>query len=351
MIKSIQIITVLLLIYGSLFAQSAALNALKTDAVGDFAYPLTPNAAGIPEGTVELWFSTDNWSASQQIWGGGNGLPGTNGDWTRLGTHSSVAGHNLAFGRYSGIWRWASSGIQPLSGVWYHVAATWGPAGLKIYLNGTLAGQDGFSGDLHNYNTELIAASSWGDSYAGAIDELRVWNLALDSSAIAKILFDTLGAAYYATTDSGLIAYYRMDEFEDLGINSDGADDIRDLSINANHLDTEGSPTLISSDAFILTDINDSPTPIPNRFELIQNYPNPFNPATTIEFIIPNNEFVTLKIYDITGREIATIVSEKLASGNYEYYWDAGRFASGVYLYRLKAGTDFIQTKKLILLK
>lgn len=115
MFRSIHILTGLLLIYGSVLAQTSALNALKTDGTQDYAYPLTPNAAGIPEGAVELWFSPDSWSSSQQIWGGGNGLPGVTGDWAKLGTHSSVGGNSLAFGRFSGVWRWASSGVQPFS--------------------------------------------------------------------------------------------------------------------------------------------------------------------------------------------------------------------------------------------
>ena len=86
-------------------------------------------------------------------------------------------------------------------------------------------------------------------------------------------------------------------------------------------------------------------------FVLQQNYPNPFNPNTTIEFSLPNTEFVTLKIYNILGEEVATLVSEKFTAGKYKYEWDASRLASGVYLYRLEAGNNFIKTKKLILLK
>jgi len=92
-------------------------------------------------------------------------------------------------------------------------------------------------------------------------------------------------------------------------------------------------------------------------FILEQNYPNPFNPTTSIGFQIPrlrrdrsDGGFVSLKIYDITGREVATLVLEKLAAGTYEYQWDASGLTSGVYFYQLKVG-GFVQTKKLILLK
>jgi len=86
-------------------------------------------------------------------------------------------------------------------------------------------------------------------------------------------------------------------------------------------------------------------------YGLEQNYPNPFNPSTTIEFALPHSGFVTLKIYNILGEEMAALVSERLTAGKYKYEWDASDLASGVYFYRLEAGKDFIKTKKLVLLK
>ena len=89
----------------------------------------------------------------------------------------------------------------------------------------------------------------------------------------------------------------------------------------------------------------------PHAFALHQNYPNPFNPSTTIEFSIPKSEFITLKIYNILGQEVATLVSKKLISGSYKYTWDASGFASGIYYYMLTTEQEIVQTKKLILLK
>ena len=86
------------------------------------------------------------------------------------------------------------------------------------------------------------------------------------------------------------------------------------------------------------------------HFELSQNYPNPFNPSTTFRFQIPVQNYVTLKVYDILGNEIATIVNEQLPTGSYKYQWNASCLASGVYIYRLQAG-NYVNTKKLILMK
>lgn len=85
-------------------------------------------------------------------------------------------------------------------------------------------------------------------------------------------------------------------------------------------------------------------------FLLYQNYPNPFNPTTTIELTIPHAEFVTLKIYNILGEEVATLVSEKLPVGRYKYEWDARGLASGVYFYRLHSN-KYIQSHKMLLLQ
>ncbi len=89
----------------------------------------------------------------------------------------------------------------------------------------------------------------------------------------------------------------------------------------------------------------------PADFVLYQNYPNPFNPTTTIEFSISKSEYVTLTIYDILGEEVATLVSDRLSAGSYQYEWSrTRRIASGVYLYRLQAG-EYLETRKMVLMK
>ncbi len=86
------------------------------------------------------------------------------------------------------------------------------------------------------------------------------------------------------------------------------------------------------------------------EFRLMQNYPNPFNPNTTIAFELPNPGFVSLKVYDLLGREVRTLVTEQLKAGSYERSFDATDLASGVYFYRLRWG-QFVETRKLLLLR
>ncbi len=96
---------------------------------------------------------------------------------------------------------------------------------------------------------------------------------------------------------------------------------------------------------------------LPNKFVLEQNYPNPFNPVTKIKYAIPNvistggrNLFVSLKVYDVLGREVATLVNEQKQAGEYEIAFDAAKLSSGIYYYELKSG-EFRSIKKMILLK
>jgi hypothetical protein len=89
---------------------------------------------------------------------------------------------------------------------------------------------------------------------------------------------------------------------------------------------------------------------LPDEIHLFQNYPNPFNPTTTIKFDLPKSSEVSLKIFNILGEEIATLVSDRLSAGSYSYEWDGNNLASGVYLYRLQAG-EYVETRKMVLMR
>lgn len=108
---------------------------------------------------------------------------------------------------------------------------------------------------------------------------------------------------------------------------------------------TVQSATYVKSDNSVLYD-----------YSLKQNYPNPFNPSTIIKYSIPRQSYVTLKVYDILGNEVATLVNEAKPAGNYEITFHTQQItnnkqlASGIYFYQLKAG-DFVSTKKMILLR
>lgn len=99
-----------------------------------------------------------------------------------------------------------------------------------------------------------------------------------------------------------------------------------------------------------ITNVTENQNNDPKEFSLTQNYPNPFNPQTKIKFSVPKASFTKLIIYDLLGREVATLVNEELKPGTYETDWDASNYSSGVYFYKLVAG-DFTETKKMVLMK
>jgi hypothetical protein len=89
---------------------------------------------------------------------------------------------------------------------------------------------------------------------------------------------------------------------------------------------------------------------IPSKYELFQNYPNPFNPTTVISYQLPKSGHVFLKVYDVLGREVVTLVDGNMKAGNYPVQFNASKLSGGVYFYRLQA-TGYIETKKFLLVK
>lgn len=117
-----------------------------------------------------------------------------------------------------------------------------------------------------------------------------------------------------------------------------------------NYKGTSGWSPVRSFTTIIATSVETLSGKLPKDFSLGQNFPNPFNPSTYISFSLPSKSFVSLKVFDLIGREVATIVLEEMSAGNHSRQWNGNGVPSGVYFYRLQAGA-FVETKKLVLLK
>ena len=142
---------------------------------------------------------------------------------------------------------------------------------------------------------------------------------------------------YFGATLHNLTTNDRDDLFISLG------------QLSSNNTERQEFSYIYKPDFF--TEVKDRPSlSIPKNFELFQNYPNPFNPTTTIEYSIPSNTFVTLKVFDLLGRVVATVVNQKQNAGQHFAKFDGTFLASGIYFYRLQAA-DLLAVKKLILLK
>ena len=220
------------------------------------------------------------------------------------------------------------------------------PLHITRNYDGQFTGQSGIhrrfeSTMINNYSTQIIYS---GDSlvYINDVSDFVFNTLYNNYSYVDSVLnSDNLAKAFAGNTNSS--AYYSKMWELSKGFTTQ-------LFKNASYKLTcliytawlnAGSPVSVE---------DENELQVPVTFNLFQNYPNPFNPSTTIRFQVPNSSFVNLKVYDILGNEVATLVNEEKATGSYEVNFNAANLSSGVYLYKLQAGS-FIETKKMLLLK
>ena len=260
---------------------------------------------------------------------------------------------------------------------------------VKLDSNGALQWNRTIGGTNYDNATSIIQTTDGGFAvagYTGAFAAYDYYIVKLNASGTvqwSKAIGGSGDDGAYSivqTTDGGFaLAGYTKSfgsgsgDFYIVKLDSNGftCGDITSLTSTA----TAPSPTITTPNSTVITlnPIITSPTPtvsfggtitdicslvgieqdaneIPASFDLHQNYPNPFNPSTSISFNLPSRSFVSLKIFDVNGKEVTTLVNQELAAGNYSRKWDASDLTSGVYFYRLQAGS-FSETKKLILLK
>ncbi len=351
------------LFFGNAFPQIEGGSTLILDGSLDYVEipdspELTPPTSSI---TAEAWVRTDSTlltsnqtvvckynstgGASQLSWA----LSVRPGPFVRLGVYESFT-----------TGRTFDSETLPISpGVWAHIAASFDIATQegRVFVNGTeytfslVSGSADSIRFIADTDTPVrigTIVTYWGDFtqfWSGNIDEVRIWNFARTGEQIQSTMNVILPAEYYSSADSGLVGYWRCEQLEDLGVNSDGPDDIGDLSVFANHGDCVGDAGLE-----LVTSVSGRGSELPADFALRQNYPNPFNPSTTIKYEFPKASHVTLAVYDLLGREVVILVNAVEEPGYKSVEWDATGLTSGVYFYRLTAG-DFTQTKKLLLLR
>jgi hypothetical protein len=228
-----------------------------------------------------------------------------------------------------------TSSIVPLH-QYTHIAATYNGSTAKLYVNGVLdtfktvsAGVNNSSGNLFiGFNPDRFDVVA---PFKGIIDEFRIWNTARTESDIQSTMNQTLNG-----NEPGLIGYWKFDE----GAGSTTADE----TSNGNNGTISGAVWVPGA-----TPVEDEGS-FPESYGLLQNYPNPFNPTTSIRYSVPELTKISLRVYDVLGNEIATLVNEQKERGVYTIKFDASQLVSGIYLYRLQAGS-FIETKKMILLR
>ncbi|MBD3225194.1 MAG: hypothetical protein GF313_10725 [Caldithrix sp.] len=252
-------------------------------------------------------------------------------------------------------WLWQNTGFYAPESQWLHIGLVYDQTEMKVYFNGQLFCIQEAMGSLGDEHPDLNhlrignRQSGGTQGFQGVIDEVRIWNRVRSASEMHRTFNDTLNAAYYSTSDSGLIGYWRFNRAEDTG---EGVLVSKDLSVNGNDGWLYGDAQLSG----LPTDLDDEKPDLPVTYTLSQNFPNPFNPVTTIQYRITRPAWVELSIYNTVGQKIRSLVQEHHIPGNYTLQWDGKNnlgqpVASGLYVYRLSLDGRPIQSRKMVLIR
>ena len=200
-------------------------------------------------------------------------------------------------------------------------------------------------------NDEAIFVGTTDGVYKST-DSGKNWELkGLKSKKVYKLI--SMDTKLIAHTDQGL--FRSLDGGNNWNYFDFGLGIVSRLTLCGDNLFVLAGPSYSTSKIWkksfydVVTNVKEEKT-TPLNFSLSQNYPNPFNPTTTISYSIPESQNIELKVYDLLGNEVASLVNEYKTAGSYKVNFNANNLSSGIYFYKIKAG-DFIQTKKLILLK
>jgi hypothetical protein len=200
-------------------------------------------------------------------------------------------------------------------------------------------------------NTIFAGTGEYLDGIYKSVDDGATWQKLINSSnyeyksngiytSNGNVLIGVLGAGIYGSTDMGNTWQFYNDGLQSLyGF-------VLVQAPNGTIYATSGDGVFKNTG---VTDIGNDGTVL-NNFHLEQNFPNPFNPSTSIQYAIGSTQFVSLKIYDVLGNEIATLVNEEQNAGSHSIDFNASQLGSGVYFYRLETGI-FSETKSMILIK
>lgn len=343
---------------------------------GDFTFSSWINVSVI--GTSRI--VSAGYDANDNIWGLG------------FGTHPVWGtGNRINYFVYSGnAYRDFSSDevIDYNPGEWIFVAASKSGNQIKFYTNGLPAGSSTINYPSNANSYLSIGCRQWLSNnliefFNGKIDEVKIFNTSFSdeqiwdmyksttsapnllspqnnstvNSLIPFLVWDSLVTATNYTlnisTDSlfnNIILSQNSNQASYLvesGVLNDNTDYYWRVRTNNNGGISPWSETFMFK--ILLTDVEDEDQ-LPTEFALMQNYPNPFNPSTRIKYSVPQSSNVELKVFDILGNEVATLVNEEQSAGNYKVNFDAAGLSSGMYFYKLQTD-NFVETKKMLLLK
>lgn len=275
----------------------------------------------------------------------------------------------------------SSSNQNVVVGSWKYFTLIKSGTDYNLYIDGTLDKTFSTATTVSSYLYKLYLGScdplNSNEVLNGKLDDIRIYNRALSQSEITSLYGESnplpVELTSFIFTISGHKILFNWTTATET--NNYGFDIERMITVNwqkIGFVEGHGTSNALHSYSFTDTNIDNKATyrlkqidrdgkyeyskaievaaSAPKAFGLQQNHPNPFNPSTTISFSLPTKLFVSLKIFDALGKEVYDFISEELPTGNYSRQWNASNMPSGIYFYRLQAGT-YSETKKLLLLK
>jgi hypothetical protein len=244
------------------------------------------------------------------------------------GLDDSQLGWNDIYMSTDNGYSWTYLGIPPFFVMYGHV--------LSLCLNGNI-----LLGGSDTYSAGLFLSGDSCTTWTQVSTLIPQSGLSIES-----------GGTLVGTDSLGVFLF--SDNGDSLGSRNDGLTNlnIHTLTIDNNNYVYAGTDNGVWRRPLseIVTSVENNSTTLPSEFLLSQNYPNPFNPSTTFRYSIPTQSKVEIKVFDILGNEIATLMDEEKSVGTYEVTWYAEQLQSGVYFYQLRAN-EYAQTRKMILLK
>ena len=262
-------VVAILLVNREVLPQTSFENAIDFDGNGDYANTFNSPYFPTDNGTLEAWVKVRSIILPENIQSIGEAFVAKNEEQWNIGDFY------VYFEYATGLLKSriqapptvqvdvrSNNNFWQYFDIWFHYAFTWGSDGMKMYLNGELqSNQNNLTySALNNTYNFYVGAHDYmlhngsyvlADFFDGQIDELRIWNYQKSSEGILELWDAPLDSSYFITIDSGLVGYWRFDELEDLGINNDGVDDVRDFSVLQNHLDLAGDAHLVGSNIVI----------------------------------------------------------------------------------------------------
>jgi Secretion system C-terminal sorting domain len=249
----------------------------------------------------------------------------------------AINGNNVFAGTYSGLYLSTNNGTS-----WTYAGLSQTIRSLAINGNNIFAGTQNWS----NPNGVYLSTNNGTSWTQTSLNNQIVWSLAINGN---NVFAGTYQYGVYVSTNNGTSWIQRNEGLAGYALH------INAFCILNNYIFAGTDSSVYRRPLSELVGIQPISNEVPQSFSLSQNYPNPFNPSTIIKFDLPSvgnghDRFIKLKIYDILGKEVATLVNESLKPGSYEIKFDASGYSSGIYFYKLSAA-DFIETKKMMLIK